>query len=111
MNPATDAYLEKWGLLPLRFVVALVFLAHGGQKVFDFGVGGVADMLTKLGFVQPVFFAVVLMVIEVGGGLAILFGVFTRVAGLMLAVEMAIAIVVARLKGGDSSRRTGMSSS
>jgi putative oxidoreductase len=100
MNSATDGYLEKWGLLPLRCVVALVFLMHGGQKVLDFGVSGVADMLSKLGFVYPTFFAVVLMIIELAGGLAILFGLFTRIAGFVLAVEMAIAIYVARLGGG-----------
>jgi putative oxidoreductase len=100
MNSATNGSLEKWGLLPLRCVVALVFLMHGGQKVLYFGVSGVADMLSKLGFVYPTFFAVLLMVIEVAGGLAILFGLFTRVAGLVLAVEMAIAIYVARLGGG-----------
>ena len=100
MNSATNGYLEKWGLLPLRFVVALVFFMHGGQKVLDFGVAGVADMLTKLGFVYPTFFAVVLMIIELAGAFAILFGLFTRIAGFVLAVEMAIAIYVARLGGG-----------
>ena len=100
MNSATNGYLEKWGLLPLRFVVALVFFMHGGQKVFSFGVSGVSDMLSKMGFVYPTFFAVVLMIIEVAGGFAILFGLFTRIAGFMLAVEMAIAIYVARLGGG-----------
>jgi putative oxidoreductase len=73
---------------------------HGGQKVLYFGVSGVADMLTKLGFPLAAFFAVVLMTIEVAGGLAILFGFLTRAAGLILAVEMAIAIYVARLGGG-----------
>ena len=100
MNSATNGYLEKWGLLPLRCVVALVFLMHGGQKVLDFGVSGVADMLSKLGFVYPTFFAVVLMIIELAGGFAILFGFFTRITGFVLAVEMAIAIYVARLGGG-----------
>ena len=100
MNSATNGMLEKWGFLPLRCVVALVFLMHGGQKVLYFGVSGVADMLSKLGFFYPTFFAVLLMVIEVAGGLAILFGWFTRVAGFVLAVEMAIAIYVARLGGG-----------
>jgi putative oxidoreductase len=100
MNSATNGYLEKWGLLPLRLVVALVFFMHGGQKVLYFGVSGVSDMLSKLGFVYPTFFAVVLMIIEVAGGFAILFGLFTRIAGFVLAVEMAIAIYVARLGGG-----------
>ena len=83
---------ETWGMVPLRLVLAAVFLMHGGQKLFYFGVPGVQDMLTKLGFVAPGFFAVVLIVMEPLGGLAILFGVFTRPVGLVLAVEMAIAI-------------------
>jgi putative oxidoreductase len=100
MSSAANGFLEKGGLLPLRIVVALVFLMHGGQKILYFGVSGVADMLTKLGFVFPVFFAIVLMIIELAGGLAILAGAFTRYAGFVLAVEMAIAIYVARLGGG-----------
>ena len=100
MNSATSGYLEKWGFLPLRCVVALVFLMHGGQKVLYFGVSGVTDMLTKLGFVYPAFFAVLLIIIELTGGLAILFGFYARAAGLVLAVEMVIAIYVARLGGG-----------
>lgn len=100
MNSATNGYFEKWGLLPLRMVVALVFFMHGGQKVLYFGVAGVSDMLSKLGFVYPTFFAVFLMIIELAGAVAILFGLYTRVAGFVLAVEMAIAIYVARLGGG-----------
>ena len=100
MNSATSGYVERWGFLPLRCAIALVFLMHGGQKVLYFGVAGVADMLGKLGFAFPVFFAVLLMVIEIAGALAILFGFFARAAGLVLAVEMIIAIYVARLGGG-----------
>lgn len=100
MNSPTNDTLQKWGLVPLRCVVALVFLMHGSQKVFDFGVHGVADMLGKLGFPAATFFAVLLMVIEIGGGLAILFGFFTRAAGFVLALEMMIAIYVARLGSG-----------
>ena len=100
MSPQTTNQLAKWGFLPLRCAVAVVFLMHGGQKVLYFGVSGVADMLTKLGFPLAAFFAVLLMTIEVAGGLAILFGFLTRAAGLILAVEMAIAIYVARLGGG-----------
>lgn len=100
MNSLLNDKLREWGMVPLRAVVALVFLMHGGQKVFDFGVAGVADMLTKLGFPAATFFAVVLMVIECVGGVAILVGFMTRFAGFVLAVEMLIAIYVARLGGG-----------
>jgi putative oxidoreductase len=100
MNSATTSTLETWGFLPLRLVVAAVFLMHGGQKVLYFGVSGVADMLSKLGFPMAAFFAVLLMIVEVAGGFAILFGFLTRWAGFVLTFEMAIAIYVARLGGG-----------
>ena len=35
----TGARFAKWGMLPLRIVVGLVFLMHGGQKLFIFGIG------------------------------------------------------------------------
>jgi putative oxidoreductase len=100
MISTTNDKLSAWGMIPLRAVVALVFLMHGGQKVFDFGVHGVADMLGKLGFPMTTLFAVLLMVIECAGGIAILLGFMTRFAGVVLAVEMLIAIYVARLGGG-----------
>ena len=106
MSAQMTSQFAKWGFLPLRLVVAVVFLMHGGQKVLYFGVSGVADMLTKLGFPLAAFFAVVLMTIELAGGLAILFGFLTRAAGFILAIEMAIAIYVARLGGGFFSRKS-----
>lgn len=92
--------LSKWGLLPLRIVVGLVFVMHGWQKVSVFGVGGTADILRWLKIPFPVFFAVVVMTTELVGGLAIGFGLFARWAAACLAIDMTVAILVARLKGG-----------
>lgn len=30
--------LGRWGMVPLRIVVGLVFIMHRGMKVFSFGV-------------------------------------------------------------------------
>ena len=100
MNSASQLKIETAGMLPLRAVVGLVFLMHGGQKLFYFGIAGVADMLAKMGFVFPQLFAVLLIAIEVVGAIAILFGLYTRAAGVVLALEMVIAIFVARVAGG-----------
>ena len=94
------ARFAKWGMLPLRVVVGLVFLMHGAQKLFVFGVGGTADIMGKLGLPLPGLGAVIVIAVELLGGFAILLGVFTRVAGAILAFEMLIAILVARLSGG-----------
>ncbi len=96
----TGARFAKWGMLPLRIVVGLVFLMHGGQKLFIFGLGGTADIMGKLGLPLPLVAAAVVIVVELLGGLAILLGVFARLAGALVAFEMVVAILVARLHGG-----------
>lgn len=96
----SGARFAKWGMLPLRIAVGLVFLMHGAQKLFVFGLGGTADIMGKLGLPLPVLCAMIVIAVELLGGLAILLGVFTRVAGALLAFEMLIAIIVARLSGG-----------
>ena len=96
----TGARFAKWGMLPLRIVVGLVFLMHGGQKLFVFGLGGTADIMGKLGLPLPLICAAIVITVELLGGLAILLGVFARLAGALLAFEMVVAIVVARWHGG-----------
>ena len=96
----TGARFAKWGMLPLRIVVGLVFLMHGAQKLLIFGPGGTADIMGKLGLPLPLLSATVVIAAELLGGLAILFGVFARLAGALLAFEMVIAILVARVHGG-----------
>lgn len=96
----SDSRFDTWGMLPLRIAVGLVFLMHGGQKLFVFGVGGTTDIMSKLGIPLPSIAAVVVITVELLGGLVILFGMFTRLAGALLAFEMLIAILVARLHGG-----------
>ncbi len=99
MNHAGSRF-AKWGMLPLRIVVGLVFLMHGAQKLFIFGVGGTADIMDKLGLPLPLVCAAIVITVELLGGFAILLGVFARLAGALLAFEMVVAIMVARWHGG-----------
>ena len=87
-------------MLPLRVAVGLVFLMHGAQKLFVFGVAGTTDIMAKLGLPVPMLCAVIVITVELVGGAAILLGAFTRLAGALLAFEMVVAILVARLHGG-----------
>ena len=100
MNEEDASTLKRWGFVPLRMVVGVVFLMHGVQKVFDFGLHGTTDLLDKLGIPLPAFFAVVIIVVELLGGMAIVLGLFARWAAALLAIEMTVAILVARLGGG-----------
>lgn len=96
----TGAGFVRWGLVPIRIAVGIVFLMHGGQKAFVFGLSGTADIMDKLGLPVAVLCAAVVIVVELVGGLSILFGAFTRLFGALLAFEMVVAIIVARLHGG-----------
>ena len=84
--------LSSVGLLILRLVVGLVFTMHGGQKLLARGIPSVASALDQLGMTPPDLWAVVLVIAELGGGLALILGLFTRFAALTLGISMVVAI-------------------
>lgn len=94
------APLGGWGLFPLRLVVGLVFLVHGGQKLFVFGLTGTAGFFGQIGIQPAGFWAVVVTFAELLGGLALILGFLTRYAALILAVNMLVAIVIFHLPKG-----------
>jgi putative oxidoreductase len=81
-------------------VLGVIFLVHGGQKVFAFGIPGTAAFLGQLGIPLPTIAAVVLMAVEVLGGLALVVGLGTRVAATLLAVDMLVALLRVHLPHG-----------
>ncbi len=80
--------LKPIALLLLRVAMGVIFIYHGYPKlthaqqwVQNFG---------HMGF--PGFFAYLAGIFEFFGGVMLIVGLFTRIAGLVLAVEMAIAV-------------------
>jgi uncharacterized membrane protein YphA (DoxX/SURF4 family) len=53
-----------WGVLPLRIVVGLVFVVHGAQKLFGFGLAGTAGFLGNLGIPLPTIAASALIAVD-----------------------------------------------
>jgi len=100
MNVNALTRLQGWGITVLRVVVGMVFLVHGGQKLFVFGFGGVAAFLGQVGIPAPGLAAVILTAVESLGGLALLLGLFTRWAAIPLAIVMLVAILTVHLKAG-----------
>lgn len=90
----------SWGLTALRAVLGIVFLMHGGQKLFVWGFHGVAGYLGSFGIPLPMVAAVVLTLVECLGGAALVLGFMTRSAGFLLAFDMFVAVLVVKLKGG-----------
>jgi putative oxidoreductase len=89
---ARTVTLTAIGLLALRWVIGLVFIMHGGQKIFVKGLPAVAGFLGSVGITPPAFWAFVLTAAEIGGGILLIAGAFTRFAALSLSVTMVVAI-------------------
>jgi putative oxidoreductase len=91
---------QGWGITFLRVVVGIVFVMHGGQKLFSYGMSGTAGFMSQVGIPAPWLAAVVVTAVEFLGGLALLFGLLTRVAALLLAMDMLVAILTVTLPKG-----------
>ena len=92
--------LQGWGIAIIRVVVGIVFLMHGGQKLFVWGFGGVAAFMGQVGIPAPMLAAVVVTLVEFVGGLAFLLRLFTRWFAIPLAIDMLVAIFAVHLRGG-----------
>ena len=92
--------LSNWGPTLLRAALGVVFLAHGSQKLFIFGIGGVAGLFGQIGIPFPTFSAVVVTAVEILGGLALLLGLFTRRVAPLLAILMLVAGLTVHFKAG-----------
>lgn len=72
-----------------RVLLALLFVPAGISKISGFA--GTVGYIGSVGLPAPTLAAIIAIVLEVGGGLAILFGFGTRLAALALAVFTLVA--------------------
>ena len=88
--------LMKFGPLPIRIMAGLTLMLHGLPKITD--IPGVQNFFPNIGL--PPELAIPVALLEVIGGLAILFGILTRIASGLFIIEMIGAVVVAKLSKG-----------
>ncbi len=99
---------HSWALTILRVVVGIVFLAHGWQKVFGFGIHGVAGLFGSVGIPLPLVSAGIVMAVEFLGGALLILGVATRLAAGLNAIDMVVAILTVHLKNGFFAQSMGV---
>ncbi len=82
--------------LPIRVLTGIIFIAHGIPKLVD--IPGTQHFFSyALGAPDM---AVIIALLEVIGGLALLFGVLTRIAAMLFIIEMIGAILTVKLSKG-----------
>lgn len=92
-----SAALQSVALLVARLGLGWVFMYHGAGKLFDFkhqgGIAGTTMFFQMEGIPAPHLFAYVVGATEFFGGLMIVLGLLVPLAGLALAIDMAVAIL------------------
>lgn len=99
---------DRWGLVALRVIVGALFIVHGSQKVIAGGGGPeFAANLAHMGFTPGTVWGWIATIVEFGGGICLVFGVFVRAAAALLVLEMLVAIVKVNVHRGFYWNRGG----
>jgi putative oxidoreductase len=89
--------LMKYGPLPIRVLAGIIFVAHGLPILVN--IPGTQHFFSHaLGF--PPEMAVIIALLEVIGGLALLFGILTRVSAILFIIEMIGYTLAAKIPKG-----------
>ncbi len=92
------------GLLIIRLVVGLLFVAHGTQKLFGwfggYGIKGTGGWFESIGVKPGATMAVLAGLSELGGGLLFALGLVTPLAAILIIGTMLVAIVKVHAANG-----------
>lgn len=91
---------QRIGLLVLRLALGLIFVLHGWMNIVGGQESFLREMLTMVGWSAPDLLVWLITGVEFLGGLALMLGMFTRWAALILAVEMVVAVALFHVRQG-----------
>ncbi|MDO6838342.1 DoxX family protein [Paraglaciecola chathamensis] len=90
--------------LALRIPVGIIFIAHGAQKLFGafggYGLEGTGQWMASIGLEPGYTLAFLAGSAEFFGGIALLVGLLTRPAAMVLAITMLVAIFSVHISNG-----------
>ena len=90
------------GMLVLRLGLGIIFFLHGSQKVFGWFGGHPLDQsvaaMAAMHIAAPLAYLSILT--EFLGGIALILGVLSRIAGIGLTINMIVAIALVHFKNG-----------
>ncbi|MGE5197211.1 MAG: DoxX family protein [Deltaproteobacteria bacterium] len=97
--------------LILRLMLGIVFFPHGAQKVLGW-FGGYGFKATLASFTDkmhiPLIFALLAIIAEFFGSIALVFGFLTRLAAFGIAAEMVVAVFMVHGRYGFFMNWSGM---
>ena len=85
--------------LVVRVLVGVIMAAHGWQKL-QAGPSGFGQALAGLGVPLPEVMAYVVTFVELIGGILLIVGLFSRVAALLLTINLVVAILLVKVNIG-----------
>ncbi|GAB2642446.1 DoxX family protein [Kribbella swartbergensis] len=100
MSLTRNAAARDLVLLLSRIGLGVVFIAHGWQKFQTNGLDRTAAGFEQMGVPAPTLSAYYAAGIELLGGVALILGLLTPVVGVLLALDMAGALVFVHLSNG-----------
>lgn len=93
-----------YAALALRIPIAIIFIAHGAQKLFGlfggYGLTGTGQFMESIGLAPGFVMALFAGSAEFFGGLLILIGLLTRPAAIVLTITMLVAIFTVHFSNG-----------
>ncbi|MEL4358303.1 MULTISPECIES: DoxX family protein [unclassified Luteococcus] len=98
-KPTTHKFLPSLGLFLLRLVTGGIMGIHGYQKLSD--ISQTQAFVQSLGLPSPQYLAWGMGIAEVLAGVALVFGLLTRVAGLGVAAITIGALALVQWKSGN----------
>src|SRR5919199_6745298 len=94
--------------LVVRVLVGLIMTAHGWQKLTQVGPANFGDqILGPLGVPLPEAMGYVVTFVELVGGILLIVGLLSRLAALLLTIDLVVAILLVKVNVGFLSGSNG----
>ncbi len=101
MSESHRAMLRSHGTLVGRVLLGLLFVVSGWGMLTTMGLTGVTNMVAGIGLPLPVVFALLILVIKIGGGAALMLGYRVGCAAAALFVFTLATIVFVHINDAE----------
>ncbi len=98
--PRVPQLVRDLGLLIARVMLGVILVAHGWQKAVTMGLDATTAGFTQMGVPMPAASAAIATAVELGGGVLLILGLLTPLAGLAVAAELAGAFYFVHMGHG-----------